>query len=81
MAVRNIKEICKILHMLMCTNGNIVKWLRQLTNKVELGCSDGYKRYGAVAFTKPSMGNLSRDRTEGVWAFQVIGIDLSGWWG
>ena len=46
-----------------------------------LRCSFGYKRYGAVAFTKLSMGNLSWDRREGMWSFQVIGIGLAGWWG
>ena len=49
--------------------------LRQLTKRMLRGCF-GCKRYRAVAFAKPSMGNLPKDRTEGVRAFQVIEIDF-----
>ena len=51
--------------------------LRSLTKRVIKRCY-GCKRHQVTAFAQPPPGNLPRDRTEGSWPFQVVGIDYAG---
>ena len=51
--------------------------LRSLTKRIIKRCY-GSKRHQASAFAKPPPGNLPRNRTEGSWPFQVVGIDYAG---
>lgn len=51
--------------------------LRQMTKGVIHRCN-GCKRFHAIAFSRPRMGNLPPDRTVGHRPFQVIGLDFAG---
>ena len=51
--------------------------LRQLTKRIIKNCY-GYKRYHIKAYNAPPPGQLTQDRTIGITAFQVIGLDFSG---
>ena len=51
--------------------------LRQMTKGVIHRCN-GCKRFHAIVFARPKMGNLPTDRTVGIRPFQVIGLDFAG---
>ena len=51
--------------------------LRQLVKKVRGSCH-GCKRFQALAYTAPPPGNLPTTRTQGINAYQVIGVDYAG---
>ena len=51
--------------------------LRQLVKKVRGSCH-GCKRFQALAYAAPPPGNLPTTRTQGINAYQVIGVDYAG---
>ena len=51
--------------------------LRQLTKRMIKNCY-GCKRYHIKAYNAPPPGQLTQDRTTGITAFQVIGLDFAG---
>lgn len=65
------------LTMTAVRNDYWIPRLRSFTKRLIKGCF-GCKRYQATAFAQPPTGNLPRDRTEGSWPFQVVGIDYAG---
>ena len=51
--------------------------LRRLVKRIVKGCP-GCKRFQATALAAPPPGLLPRDRTEGSYPFQVVGVDYAG---
>ena len=51
--------------------------LRRLVKRIVKGCP-GCKRFQATALAAPPPGLLPRDRTEGSYPFQVVGVDYPG---
>ena len=51
--------------------------LRQLVRKVRGACH-GCKRFQALAYAAPPLGNLPTSRTRGTNPYQVIGVDYAG---
>ena len=54
-----------------------IQRLRQLTKSIIKNCY-GCKQYHIKAYEMPLPGQLTKDRTTGIRAFQVIGLDFAG---
>ena len=66
-----------VLTMTIVRDQHWIPKLRQLTKRITINCY-GCKRYHIKPYDTSPPGQLTKGRTTGIRAFQVIGLDFAG---